>query len=78
MPATAATLTSDTAGAIKALEEAARLSPNDPEYPYKLALAWGEAGDVYKSVPYFEKSLALDPQNARAWYNLGLVRNSLN
>lgn len=53
--------------------KAAEFDPANPEYPYTLALFYGEAGQPQKTRKHLEKVVALDPDFGRAWYNLGLA-----
>jgi len=63
--------------AIKALDRAIQLNPNDSEI-------WNNRGIIlfllkrYKeAIRSFEKATSLDPRNAEAWYNRGMVFCSL-
>lgn len=60
--------------AIPQLLTAAKLDPQNPQYPYLLALASAETGDQTATEAHFRKAIALDPTFDRAWYNLGLLQ----
>jgi tetratricopeptide (TPR) repeat protein len=61
--------------AIKQLETACRLAPQEAEYRYQLGLAWDAAGSLSKTIESLETAVTLDPSYGRAWYNLGLARS---
>jgi tetratricopeptide (TPR) repeat protein len=60
--------------AVKELQEAVKLAPNEAEFHFKLALAWNELGDSAKAMAELEAAVKLNPRHARAQYNLGLAR----
>ena len=62
--------------AITELLEAQRLQPENPQYPYLLALASAELGDNEGTEKHLRQALELDPAFDRAWYNLGLLQAS--
>ena len=62
--------------AVKELQAAVKLAPNDAEFHYKLALAYNELSESGKVLPELEEAVKLDPHHARAGYNLGLARNA--
>jgi tetratricopeptide (TPR) repeat protein len=62
--------------AIRQLQEACELAPNDAEYAYLLALAYNERSEMPRTIEWLRKAVSLDPKHARAWYNLGLALNS--
>ena len=62
------------ADAVKALQEAVRLSPREAQYQFELGLAWNEAGDLAAAQSAFETAVKIAPKLAPAWYNLGLAR----
>jgi Flp pilus assembly protein TadD len=62
--------------AVRELQEAVKLAPNEAEYHFKLALAWNELGDSTKALAELETAVKLNPRHARAQYNLGLARNA--
>ncbi len=59
-------------------KEAARLHPGDPRVWRILGLADSKAGDPADAAEAFEKSVALDPNNAVAWAGLGDSLTELN
>jgi tetratricopeptide (TPR) repeat protein len=61
--------------AVKQLEDAVRLQPDEAEFHYALALALNEAGETARVIPELEAAVKCDPRHARAWYNLGLARS---
>jgi Flp pilus assembly protein TadD len=62
--------------AVKELQAAVKLAPNEAESHFKLALAWNELGDSAKALAELEAAVKLNPRHARAQYNLGLARNA--
>jgi len=60
--------------ALKEMQEAVRLAPDEAEFRYKLALAWNEAGDSKKCLEELENAVRLNPVHPRAAFNLGLAR----
>jgi tetratricopeptide (TPR) repeat protein len=61
--------------AVKQLEAAVQLQPDEAEFHYALALALNEAGETARVIPELEAAVKCDPRHARAWYNLGLARS---
>jgi Flp pilus assembly protein TadD len=59
--------------AVRELEAACRLAPQDALYRYHLGLALNETGDLPKATAALQRSVELDPRLAPAWYNLGLA-----
>jgi tetratricopeptide (TPR) repeat protein len=59
--------------AIKYLGFAATEDPNNPEIPYMIARAYADMMNFKQAIPYFEKSLALNPDNNRTMYEMGLM-----
>lgn len=64
--------------AIAQLLHAKRLEPQNPYYPYLLALASAEIKDDAATEAYFRETIALDQSFHRAWYNLGLLQARQN
>jgi Flp pilus assembly protein TadD len=62
--------------AVKELQTAIKLAPDEAEYHFKLALAWNELGQSAKTLVELETAVKLDPHFARAQYNLGLALNA--
>src|SRR5213075_326421 len=62
--------------AIEELKTACRLSPNEPEFHFKLALALAESGNFTQTISELETAVRLNPNFAQAWYNLALARAS--
>lgn len=58
------------------MAEAVRLNPRDSEYRYELALALNEEGFLTATITELEQTVELNPNHARAWYNLGLAREA--
>lgn len=58
--------------------QAAALDPANPEYPYTLALLYGEMGRLQEAVTQFQKAVQIEPDFGRAWYNLGLAHAGLD
>lgn len=46
-------------------------SPNDPAITLEIALCFSKIGNLDKSNFFYEKTIALNPHDARAWTNLG-------
>lgn len=59
--------------AIKFLNIAGQEEPNNPEVPYLQARAYADMMNFKQAMPLFEKSLALDPNNTRLMYEMGLI-----
>ncbi len=57
---------------------AQKLQPENPQYPYLLALASAEAGTPGDTEKYLKEAIALDKTFDRAWYNLGLLQAGEN
>lgn len=64
--------------AAQAFEQTATLSPDDPLPPFYAALAWAAAGDHVRTEAQLRESLRRDPNNGRAWFNLGLLLAQAN
>jgi tetratricopeptide (TPR) repeat protein len=66
------------AEAVKQLEAAVGIAPEDAEYWYKLGLGRNELaadqlGSLAPAIAALRKAVELDANHARAWYNLGLA-----
>jgi tetratricopeptide (TPR) repeat protein len=59
--------------AIKALDEAIGLDPNDASAWYDKGLALKDKGNYTEAIEYFEKALELDSKDAMAYYAKGVV-----
>ena len=59
--------------ALVQLELAAKLQPDEPRYPYLIALAYGEMEKQAETEKYLRQVVKVDPTFDRAWYNLGLL-----
>ncbi len=46
-------------------------SPNDPDITLEIGLCFSKIGNLDRGNFFYEKSIALDPRDARAWTNLG-------
>lgn len=64
----------DLNGAIAKLEASDRLAPDVPAVVFNLALFTGEAQDIAKSVVYWERLVALEPDNTAARGSLVMYR----
>lgn len=54
-------------------QEALRLHPNDPDYLCNVGLALELDGKSGEGVPYFQRSMAINPKNWKAYNLLGLA-----
>ena len=61
-----------------ALRAAADYDPTNAEYPYTLALLYGEMNQPENVLRELQKTVTLDPAFGRAWYNLGLAHAAAN
>jgi tetratricopeptide (TPR) repeat protein len=59
--------------AIRYLNEAYKVLPNDYETVHALGVSYGIGGNPAQAIKYFEKGVELAPDNATAHYNLGLA-----
>jgi Flp pilus assembly protein TadD len=59
--------------AAQAYGELVRAVDDDPQYWYRLGNAYVRLGRLTEAAMAYEQTLALDPSNARAWHNLGVV-----
>jgi tetratricopeptide (TPR) repeat protein len=59
--------------AVTHLREAARLVPSDASVRFQLGLAHAEAGDTDQAIEAFHGVVGLRPEDADAYYNLGVV-----
>jgi tetratricopeptide (TPR) repeat protein len=59
--------------AVRELEAACRLAPQDAEMRFKLGLALNEAARPREALAALEAAVKLDARFAKAWYNLGLA-----
>ncbi|MCB9322094.1 MAG: tetratricopeptide repeat protein, partial [Lewinellaceae bacterium] len=66
----------DLAKSIGYLEEAYKLRPDEYETVRLLGVAYGIGNNPRKAVEYFGIATKLQPQNADAWFNLGLAWHS--
>jgi len=64
--------------AIRYLEQAYQALPNDTETIRLLGVANGIAGNAPRAVELFAKNTQLQPQNARAWFDLGTAYYNSN
>jgi len=58
------------------LQECLKLNPNFDQAMTSLARALYQKGDVSGATSWVNKALALNPENYRAWYELGLINSS--
>ncbi len=61
----------DLINALKYLNEAYKMSPEDYETVRLLGVAYAVSGDFNKAILYFTKAIKLEPDNAGAYKNLG-------
>ena len=59
--------------AIKQLTVAMQEDPANAEAPYMIARAYSDMNNHKQAAPFFEKAIALQPDNARWMYELGLI-----
>lgn len=59
--------------AVQTLDEGLQSSPSNPELLGMKALLLAELGDSNGAAAAFEKTLSVDPNQPRTWYNLGLL-----
>ena len=71
--AIALNLQGKTEEAVRELETACRLAPQDAEMRFKLALALNEAARPREALSALEATVKLEPNYGAAWYNLGLA-----
>jgi TPR repeat protein len=63
----------DNGAIVKQLQEAAEKSPQDPEIPLKLANFLYDQRQFQQAIEWYQKSLALNPNNVNAHTDLGTV-----
>ncbi len=63
--------------ALEAFETAVRISPNDPEAFYMLAIYKLSLGYPAEALHFFKKALTLDPENSLIHYNIIFAMNYL-
>jgi tetratricopeptide (TPR) repeat protein len=63
----------DLGNAITYLNIAAKENPTNAEIPYTVARAYADQMNFKQSVDYFQKAIALSPDNARWLYELALI-----
>ncbi|HEY1391815.1 MAG TPA: tetratricopeptide repeat protein, partial [Methylibium sp.] len=59
--------------AVAELEQATRLSPQQPQYFNQLGIAYRRQGQFAKAREAYERAIALDPNYAAAYLNLGIL-----
>jgi predicted CXXCH cytochrome family protein len=64
-------------GAVRELEIACKLAPDDPLMAFYLALALAEVKDLEGAVENLRRAVTNDPTFGRAWYNLALTLTQL-
>lgn len=57
--------------ALRALQKAAELLPDDAEAHNNLGLAWQDLGQFDNAVASYRRALKIDPDHAEVWNNLG-------
>ena len=63
--------------AIKMLQKALQMEPNEPDFLHELALAYHESGDSKRAIDTFQKLISLDAYNEFAWNDFGNVYTEL-
>jgi len=63
--------------AVKALQRARTLSPNDPKILYNLAILSGRTGDGRQAMDYLKEAIRLKPNYRDAYYALYLFYNDM-
>lgn len=58
--------------------ELARALPDDATVWYRLANAHARLGNERQAARAYERSLDIDPANARAWYNLAIILHRMS
>jgi tetratricopeptide (TPR) repeat protein len=59
------------------LEEALRITPDDPDANLDLGVAFGKAGRFADAVPRIQRALRFNPAMAEAYFNLGWLNASM-
>lgn len=59
--------------AIKALEKAVYISPENPDLLYELSFCYEQSGHLIKGIDFFIRFIDEYPYSAEAWYNLGYI-----
>ncbi|MFQ5451618.1 MAG: tetratricopeptide repeat protein [Nitrospinaceae bacterium] len=62
---------------IEAGSEVVRFLPNDPEDHFKLGLGYWRQKELSSAISEFQQVVQLDPENAHAFWNLGLLYNEI-
>ena len=65
--------TGDLDEALRVLTEGSKIVPQLPALPYAQGLLFGEKREFAASVDAFARAVALDPTQARWWYNLSIA-----
>ncbi len=63
----------DLDAAIRYLQQALEIMPEDYETVHGLGVAFGLKGDAARALQYFRRGVELEPENATAHFNLGLA-----
>lgn len=63
--------------AARLYSQMAKAMPEEPDYWYRLANSLVRTGHYGEAELSYQRMLALRPQHARAWHNLGVVRMRL-
>jgi tetratricopeptide (TPR) repeat protein len=65
--------TGDSTTALQMAEEQLARDPENPQLVLRLAGLYAKAGNFAKSLEYHERRAELEPGNAEAWYNIGVL-----
>lgn len=64
--------------AIENFDHAAKIDPENAEYPNNTAMAYLASRNTKKAIEYFKKAIRLNPNGALYHYNRGLAYQSIN
>jgi tetratricopeptide (TPR) repeat protein len=65
------------AEALAFYQDAARLHPEDPDYPFNQGNALNGLHRLAESAAAYQRAVDLDPTYAAGWYNLGVTQTQL-
>jgi tetratricopeptide (TPR) repeat protein len=58
-------------------QDAARIQPEDPDYPFNQGNALNSLHRLQEAVGAYQRSVALDPAYVAGWFNLGVTQSQL-